>query len=104
MESLIGRAKTWSRRVRVAPKARAVRYFFEKAPPHAGMAELADAADSKSADRKVVGVRPPLPAPTSFSLSQVLLVTYVRLQYAAERLRAVFRYKFWYSAHSIHFE
>ncbi len=30
---------------------------------HAGMAELADAADSKSADRKVVGVRPPLPAP-----------------------------------------
>src|ERR1017187_3266262 len=26
------------------------------------MAELADAADSKSADRKVVGVRPPLPA------------------------------------------
>ena len=29
----------------------------------AGMAELADAADSKSADRKVMGVRPPLPAP-----------------------------------------
>jgi hypothetical protein len=27
------------------------------------MAELADAADSKSADRKVVGVRHPLPAP-----------------------------------------
>ena len=26
------------------------------------MAELADAADSKSADRKVMGVRPPLPA------------------------------------------
>ena len=25
------------------------------------MAELADAADSKSADRKVMGVRPPLP-------------------------------------------
>jgi hypothetical protein len=33
-------------------------------PTLAGMAELADAADSKSADRKVVGVRPPLPAPT----------------------------------------
>jgi hypothetical protein len=32
----------------------------------AGMAELADAADSKSADRKVVGVRPPLPAPQNF--------------------------------------
>ena len=27
------------------------------------MVELADAADSKSADRKVMGVRPPLPAP-----------------------------------------
>ena len=33
------------------------------ADTRAGMAELADAADSKSADRKVVGVRPPLPAP-----------------------------------------
>jgi hypothetical protein len=33
---------------------------------YAGMAELADAADSKSADRKVVGVRPPLPAPPNF--------------------------------------
>jgi hypothetical protein len=33
----------------------------------AGMAELADAADSKSADRKVVGVRPPLPAPDIFN-------------------------------------
>src|SRR5689334_9302295 len=32
------------------------------------MAELADAADSKSADRKVVGVRPPLPAPRFQSL------------------------------------
>ena len=31
--------------------------------PKAGMAELADAADSKSADRKVMGVRFPLPAP-----------------------------------------
>ena len=27
------------------------------------MAELADAADSKSADLRVMGVRPPLPAP-----------------------------------------
>src|ERR1035438_675286 len=33
-------------------------------PPLAGMAELADAADSKSVDRKVMGVRPPLPAPS----------------------------------------
>ena len=30
---------------------------------HAGMAELADAADSKSADLRVLGVRLPLPAP-----------------------------------------
>src|SRR5579862_3650147 len=37
--------------------------YSEEAYPNAGMAELADAADSKSADRKVVGVRPPLPAP-----------------------------------------
>jgi hypothetical protein len=39
--------------------------LWERSPPKAGMAELADAADSKSADRKVVGVRPPLPAPNS---------------------------------------
>ena len=32
-------------------------------PNQAGMAELADAADSKSADLRVMGVRPPLPAP-----------------------------------------
>ena len=30
----------------------------------AGMAEQADAADSKSAEGNLVGVRPPLPAPT----------------------------------------
>jgi hypothetical protein len=32
--------------------------------PVAGMAELADAADSKSADLRVLGVRLPLPAPS----------------------------------------
>ena len=32
-------------------------------PSQAGMAELADAADSKSADLRVLGVRLPLPAP-----------------------------------------
>jgi hypothetical protein len=32
--------------------------------PSAGMAELADAADSKSADLRVLGVQLPLPAPT----------------------------------------
>jgi hypothetical protein len=31
------------------------------------MAELADAADSKSADLRVMGVRPPLPAPMAIS-------------------------------------
>ena len=40
-----------------------MRYFEDGIPPRAGMVELADAADSKSADRKVMGVRPPLPAP-----------------------------------------
>ena len=47
----------------VARRPNPVRYFESTALIQAGMAELADAADSKSADRKVVGVRPPLPAP-----------------------------------------
>jgi hypothetical protein len=37
----------------------------------AGMAELADAADSKSADRKVMGVRFPLPAPIESMVYQI---------------------------------
>ena len=41
-----------------------VGYTLRCPPMHAGMAELADAADSKSADLRVMGVRPPLPAPT----------------------------------------
>ena len=40
------------------------------------MAELADAADSKSADRKVVGVRPPLPAPQLLNL--IAIGTHIR--------------------------
>ena len=66
----------------VAPMA--VRYFLWKSAARAGMAELADAADSKSAEGNLVGVRPPLPAPSSFPLSHFLLATYVRLEYAAE--------------------
>jgi hypothetical protein len=38
-------------------------YCYATLLPKAGMAELADAADSKSADLRVMGVRPPLPAP-----------------------------------------
>ena len=45
--------------------------ILTKSVPIAGMAELADAADSKSADRKVVGVRPPLPAPIKSMMYQI---------------------------------
>jgi hypothetical protein len=37
--------------------------MFDGSEESAGMAELADAADSKSAEGNLVGVRPPLPAP-----------------------------------------
>ena len=37
----------------------------------AGMAELADAADSKSAGLRPVGVRPPLPAPKISHLNRI---------------------------------
>ncbi len=44
---------------------------LEMHPILAGMAELADAADSKSADLRVLGVRLPLPAP-KFLLKRTL--------------------------------
>jgi hypothetical protein len=40
-----------------------LRLTYNKKASCAGMAELADAADSKSADLRVLGVRLPLPAP-----------------------------------------
>src|SRR6202043_3027434 len=40
-----------------------IRLWNQAFPSSAGMAELADAADSKSADLRVLGVRLPLPAP-----------------------------------------
>ena len=40
----------------------------------AGMAELADAADSKSADLRVLGVQLPLPAPAQSSFAYKLRV------------------------------
>ena len=57
----------WQLRLRQAigsATGNACAILFKQATTPAGMAELADAADSKSADRKVVGVRPPLPAPS----------------------------------------
>ena len=57
------------------PKGCAI-LFRADSNPRAGMVELADAADSKSADRKVMGVRPPLPAP------YLNLFTIINLQYA----------------------
>ena len=70
------KARRWSRRnsVRAGQEERCgeqdkgYAILWERSPPKAGMAELADAADSKSADRKVVGVRPPLPAPNTTKL------------------------------------
>ena len=45
-------------------------------PLSAGMAELADAADSKSADLRVLGVRLPLPAPNPNAIRVLNLFTF----------------------------
>src|ERR1700681_4075325 len=49
------------------------------------MAELADAADSKSADRKVMGVRFPLPAP-SFQAVTSRVINFVVLAFSCTTL------------------
>ena len=83
LDRLNSRQLTWRLTAKLeSTRLRAV--FVDDVICKAGMAELADAADSKSADRKVVGVRPPLPAPSSISLNQFLLATYVGLECAAE--------------------
>jgi hypothetical protein len=48
------------------------------------MAELADAADSKSADLRVLGVRLPLPAPTSKTHKVIGLALRMRSTRAAD--------------------
>ena len=53
--------------------------------PFAGMAELADATDSKSVDLRVMGVRPPLPAP----LVQKQLLPLLRMLDCCRRLEGV---------------
>jgi hypothetical protein len=61
------------------------------------MAELADAADSKSADRKVVGVRPPLPAPT-------ILVIFSGFARIGAHVLKQLGFKIGYSAHPMYFQ
>jgi hypothetical protein len=53
--------------------------YKQALPRSAGMAELADAADSKSADLRVLGVRLPLPAPLALSQVSVAMPRWYRL-------------------------
>ena len=68
------------------------------------MAELADAADSKSADRKVMGVRPPLPAPVIVSLSLLFTYTYMPFVTLRQVAGTLFQVQKWVQCASYSFE
>ena len=101
MPKLCLNSQKWASQDRVEPHRREAQTIVNKGKQEACF--FTD-RDSKSADRKVVGVRPPLPAPTGFHLSHFLLLTYVGVQCAADGSRADLVYKFRYSANPFYCE
>jgi hypothetical protein len=85
----------------------AMEVVVELAETQAGMAELADAADSKSAEGNLVGVRPPLPAPSKIPISSVnqrLAALILSLGFGIFWVDAALRYDFRCSAHPLSFQ